>query len=165
MKTRLVLAAAALAAIMAWASASARADEPIGIKAAQRLLKGEAKMILLLAHPTCTLTRSDIDDVRTFDNGSYQVVSTFDYRDSDREEGYRTLRFNFDSKGKLYSITDGPGTGFVPPFFASGLILEVIKAQVRNDPKMAQDPLGMQLLSVNDGRQALVLLLQFKQKQ
>jgi hypothetical protein len=155
----------ALLAIMLGAAGLASAGELVGIKAAQRILKGEAKMILLLAHPTCKLTAAELEQAKTFRDGSFQLTATLDYLDADREEGYRTLRFHFDAKGKLASISDGPGTGFVPPFFASGLILEVIKGQVRRDPKMSQDPLGLQLLEVRDARQALVLLLQFKQKQ
>ncbi len=145
-------------------ASSSTAGEPVGVKAAQRLLKGEGKLVLFLAHPTCNLTRSDIDGVKVFTNGSYQVTATYDYLDSDREQGYRTFRFTFDNQGKLIGIADGPGTGFVPPFLASGLVLELIKTQVRNDPKMRQDPLGMQILEVRDGRQALLLLLQYKQK-
>jgi len=165
MKTRFSLRVVLAAMMALMLAGSASAGEPVGLKAAQRVLNGEAKMILLLAHPTCKLTKSGIDEVKTFTDGSYQVVATHDYVDGDREPGYRTLRFNFDKNGKLTGIADGPGTGFIPPFFASGLILEVIKGQVRNDPKMSRDPLGMQLLQVTDGRQALVLMLQFKLKQ
>lgn len=165
MKTRIFWTTTFLTALTLALVNAAGAQEPVGVKAAQRLILGEAKTILLLAHPTCKLSRSDLDGVKTFTNGTFQVTANFDYYDSDNAEGYRTLRFNFDDKGKLYSINDGPGTGFIPPFFASGLVLEVIKGQVRRDPKMSQDPIGMKLLDVRDARQALVLLLQFKQNQ
>jgi hypothetical protein len=159
---RKILSAAFLALIPALLTAvPARADEPTGLRANHRLILSEGKTILGLAHPTVRFTDVDNDGRTDYRDGSYQLSYVFNFRDGD-DDGYRVLRFSFDKEGKLSNITSGAGSPFVPAFFGGDLVLEALKAGLR-ESKNADDPVVKELLKLRSSKEFLVKYLQWRQ--
>lgn len=144
----------------------ARADEPlVGLKAAHRVIKSEAKVVLGFAYPTNKRLSSveyDEDASEKFYDGSYQLTYTLNYVDSDGDDAYVSLKFDFDKRGKLTSITDGGHSSFFAPFFGAGLTLELVKAAIKNDEQLADDPVGKELLKVDSVEAFLVGYINLK---
>ncbi len=91
-------------------------DEPVGIKAAHRVIKAQGKVVLGFAYPTAKrLTGVEYDEGSKFGDGSYQLTYTLNYVDSDGDSAYATLKFNFAKDGKLASIKDKAHSSFFPP--------------------------------------------------
>ncbi len=103
------------------------ADEPVGLRANHRLIVGEARGILGLAHPTVRYTSIENDGRDDYRDGSYRLSYVFNFRDGN-DDGYRVIRFSFDKAGKLTEIAPGNGSTLVPAFFGGDLVLEAIKA-------------------------------------
>ncbi len=162
LKTPASLSLAGLLALAHLAAAPARADDPVGLRSNHRLITGEARGILGLAHPTVRYTGVENDRRTDYRDGSYQLAYSFTFRDG-AEDGYRVIRFNFDNAGKLTGLTPGASSTLFPAFFGSDLILEVLKTALRDDPKTRDDPLVKELLKVRNAQDFLLKYLQWRQ--
>lgn len=163
MKGKILMLVLPLAALLAGPAVARADDELVGAKSADRTVRREAKVILGMAYPTNKgLKNVDLDEARRLPGGGYALRYTFDYTDSDRDPADMTLDFVFDQAGKLQEIRIVNQSSFFPPFLTAKLFLEVIKAALRNDPKMSREPDVQKLLMVNDPREFLVAYLNFK---
>jgi hypothetical protein len=143
---------------LALSALPSRADEElVGLKAAHRVIKSEAKAVLGFAYPTAKRVSSvEYDDGVRFEGGGYRLIYAINYVDSDGDDAYVSLKFDFDKRGKLTSISDKAHSSFFPPFLTAGLFLELMKTAIKNDPKLREDPAWQQLLRVNKAEEFLV---------
>ena len=94
-------------------------------------------------------------------DGSYRLSYVFNFSDGG-EAGYRVIHFDFDREGKLTGLTPGSGSSFIPAFLGSDLVLEVVKAGLK-DSKNADDPVVKELLKVRGSKEFLLRYLQWRQ--
>lgn len=142
-------------------SSSSWADEPVGLRANHRLIGSETRGILGLAHPTVRYTGIENDGRENYRDGSYRLSYVFNFSDGG-ESGYRVIHFNFDKAGKLTALSFGSGSTLVPAFFGSDLILEVVKAGLK-ESKNADDPVVKELMKVRSSKEFLLKYLQWRQ--
>jgi hypothetical protein len=145
------------------ATRAVAADDLKQVESNRAMIKTEAKGILFLAHPTCTLTEAVYKDTTKYRDGSYALTFKFSYRNLNNEPCYRYWDFAFNEAGMITGIVDGDSNAFIPPFFLSDLALDTLKEQIRKDPKLMNDPIAKQILVVRDARQATVLMLRLCQ--
>ncbi len=144
------------------------AQPPAKAKSNQELIEKEAKGILLLAHPTVTLTAATYDKITEFKDGTYALTYKFTWKNLFDDPCYRYWHFYFTKEGIVYEIGDGATDTTFKPFELTNAALNEIKDVIRDQISKGQlkkdDPVVKPLLEAPNGRRLTVLLLQLTQK-
>src|SRR5262245_30298630 len=112
----------------------ARAADP---KDGIAVIESEQKLILGFAYPTAKKVDSlKATDKTTNLDGAFSVTVRFNYIDKDGDDAYVSLKFKFDKNGKMTDVTETSRSSFWAAFFTADLVIEAVKAAIRNDDKL-----------------------------
>jgi len=140
------------------------AQSPAKVKSNQLFIEKEAKGILLLAHPTVTLTEATYDKMTKFKDGTYALTFKFTWQNFFNVPCYRYWDFKFTKEGTIFDIVDGDTDTTFEPFAILDGVFEKMKDKVRDQIRTGKvkedDPFAKLILEAADMRRATVLILQ-----
>lgn len=122
-------------------------------------IEQNATTILFFAHPTVTYKGLDYLGACRMADGSSGVSYRFRWESAFGNAGSSTLHFGHSNAGRIESIQSGGTTGWVAPFFASGIAVEAAKGWLLKNEQLANNPLFRTAIERADAKSILVLLL------
>lgn len=138
------------------------------IRRAQRLIVHNAQLITGFAHMTVNYETVEFDGLECYYGNDFSLTYTFNYSEPDDPNitGYATLKFFFDTNGRLNNIHIGPHSSiWVRPFDAATISLEIVKAIVIDSEKNWQkrEELKREIAKIPDARILLLYILREQQ--
>lgn len=160
---RLGLAVVAALAALTILILSGRASAADPTKDAVKMIEDNQKLVIGFAYPT---TKS-VDSLKLVDDGvnkdgSFYLTVKFGITDSDGDPAHVTLKFKFDKSAKLTDVSETNRSSIWPSFATAKLVLEAVKAAIRNDDKLKDDPAWKQLLKIDSPQEFLCTLINIR---
>lgn len=157
--TQFAARAAAVLAVLILGGVAGAAEPKDGA----RVIEDNQKLIIGFAYPTT----KKIDSLKLVDDsanrdGSFSLTVRFNITDSDGDPAYVTLKFKFDKSARLTDVSETGRSSIWPSFGTATLVLEAVKAAIRNDDKLKNDPAWKQLLKIDNPQEFLCTLVNIR---
>lgn len=124
---------------------------------AAKTIEKNHKDINSFAYPSLKRSESVVYKNETTNrDGSFTLTYRFNYRDSDNDPAHVTLKFLYNSAGKMTDIVEVDRSSFWESFTTANILLAVVKEGIKNDPKLKDDPNWTALLQVDDAKVFLI---------
>lgn len=124
-----------LSANLAWAQAPGEAEARRRVR--MTVERNEA-IVLFFMHPSVSLKRVDYGEVRRV-AGGYSLTCTFHWANVSDEAGYSELAFECTDEGSIDFVRVGESDAFIPPFFASNIVIQLLKDEINKDPTLREN--------------------------
>jgi hypothetical protein len=137
----------------------ASADSDGGLSKARANVEKYEERILLFAHPTCTLNRTEYRGQTRTTAGRDAVGYTFHFTGALGGKWETTLHFVYDGTGSLVDIIDGKSTTWNGPWTAANLAINTVKGWLEKDEDLKKNRFLMAAIDRADAKAILLIFL------
>ena len=129
----------------------------------KQLLKSQKKQALVafFAHPSAKLNNIDFQKVSPSDKG-FKLIYKFNFTSALNNPFYSKLALEFDVDGNYRTVDCVATSGLVEPFTASGLVLQMVKKRITENPTLQKSKELIVLVENTDVKGLLKFMLKIE---